>query len=188
LTDDSYKRIHATPYRNLSEPALALAKLWKLPTLPPLDLREREWVYFLQSQVEPRLIKIGRTRHLKWRVLGIQTQSPVALKLVAAVSAPAGTEQILHQVLHEHRCHGEWFLPESQVLALIAVLPKGSAISHDLVKSLAPGIDCDAIFLRMTLRKGEGGQLDRVPLSSVTDARDQILKDRARAARKKLRK
>jgi len=140
------------PIRNVHPLSLALARFWQMPDVAKLDLRHREWLYALRADTDPGLIKLGRARELKARMIGIQTQCPVALKLIAACSAPAGTKAILHQLLAEDRQHGEWFLPSAGVLEIVAKLPKGGMLTPSAVHDLAPGIDCQALFLAASRR------------------------------------
>lgn len=72
-----------------------------------------EIVYFVQP-VEGGLVKIGSTFDMKRRLAGLQTGSPVVLRVVAY--APGFGSRALEKYFHRHfatlRRHGEWFDPE----------------------------------------------------------------------------
>lgn len=127
LTSVSDTNIRTPTEAKALTPSEALARLWTLPEttkLPP----SREWIYFLQTQTDPKLIKIGKSQELRWRVITIQHMCPIALKLVGAVSAPAGTEQVLHAKFRDLRYFGEWFFASAQLLEFIKSLPKGESL------------------------------------------------------------
>jgi hypothetical protein len=100
-------------------------------------------------------------------MIGIQTQSPVALKLVAACSAPAGTKAILHEVVAADRQHGEWFLPSPAVLGIVAKLPKGGLLTPAAVRDLAPGVDCEAQFLASRRRSRSREERERAASNAI---------------------
>jgi hypothetical protein len=109
-----------------------------LPKLPKLPLG-REWTYFLRADCEAKLVKIGHSVNLKWRLTGLQTQCPVQLSLIGLVQAPAGTELVLHETLATSRAHGEWFRPTPELEAIRAAMPKAASIeTPDLVRIVAP--------------------------------------------------
>lgn len=109
----------------------ALRKFWRLPTdsLPWM----REWVYFLESHTSPPLVKIGKTQSVRWRMVCLQSQCPVALTLIGCISAPAGTEKVIHAKFKDIRQHGEWFLKTDHLREFIRSLPKGEAMPIDSV-------------------------------------------------------
>jgi len=143
----------------IDSPAAAIKQLWRFPKLKKPDLRFREWVYFLRASTEPTLIKIGRTRNVQWRLLGLQCGSPVLLRLMALVDAPAGTEHILHRCFADERQHGEWFLASERLLTMIRGLPKaGGKLETEDVVRIAQGIDCYSYFERAMERKSPNGR------------------------------
>lgn len=159
---------------NVTEVSVAMRRIWQLPHGPTLDLRKREWIYFLAGA---DLIKIGRARALRWRLLGIQSQCPVPLTLLHYASAPAGSEAVLHELLDAHRVHGEWFMPEP-VLALVSQLPRDyGPLTPRRVMMLAPGIDCRRHFLAAAVRKGANGRDETIKLSRI----ESFIKREARA-------
>jgi hypothetical protein len=125
---------------------LSLPKVRKPP-------KGREWTYFLRADCEARLLKIGNSVHLKWRLTGLQTQCPVQLSLVGLVQAPAGTEFVLHEALSESRAHGEWFRPTPAVERIRRALPKAESIeTPDLIRLVEPlGVSKDRV-LELLLR------------------------------------
>jgi hypothetical protein len=113
-------------------------KFRNLPKLERLPLG-REWTYFLRADCEAKLVKIGHSTNLKWRLAGLQTQCPVQLSLIGLVQSPAGTEFILHEALASSRAHGEWFRPTHELEMVRAALPKAASIeTPDLVKIVSP--------------------------------------------------
>lgn len=121
-----------------SVPRLVENRFLKLPHLRRIkDGERREWVYFVQCEVSPGLIKIGHASNLKWRLTGLQTQCPVQLKLVGAVIAPAGAEFCLHEIFKAERQHGEWFLPSDRLRKEIARLPQGKHIQTEDLQEIA---------------------------------------------------
>lgn len=112
-------------------------KFSAMPKLAKLQ-KGREWVYFLRADCEARLVKIGHSTNLKWRLTGLQTQCPVQLSLVGLVHAPAGTEFVLHEALSESRAHGEWFRPTPDLELVRNAIPKAGGIeTPQLVKIVA---------------------------------------------------
>ena len=114
----------------------AIARFWQMPKMDPLPYT-REWVYFLESQIDPPLIKIGKTRDLRWRLITLQYMSPVALRLVGAITGPAGTERVLHVKFAPLRQHGEWFVKNEQLAQFISGLPKGEKLPPGVAEGWA---------------------------------------------------
>jgi hypothetical protein len=104
-------------------------------------------VYFLRADCEARLVKIGHSVNLKWRLTGLQTQCPVQLRLVGLVQAPAGTEFVLHEALSSSKAHGEWFRPTRDLESVRAALPKAEGIEAPrLVEIVEPlGVTADRV-------------------------------------------
>jgi hypothetical protein len=126
-----------------------------MPKMTPLNAREREWVYFLEADCQPALVKIGKTSDLKWRILTLQHMSPVTLTLVGAISGPLGIETIMHRKFADLRQHGEWFLIDAGLREFIDALPKGGPLPAELVTQWAAEhqIDLDALKLKGLERK-----------------------------------
>jgi len=120
-------------------------KFDEIPSLPDLDLRTSEYVYFVESDTDCNLIKIGRTESLKRRLQSLQAACPVQLRVIAAIRAPAGTELLFHQMFASARVHGEWFFPTTEVLTLVKALPKMGTLSHKQVREVCEMHGCDAL-------------------------------------------
>ena len=121
------------PYPSSPTAPEALTRLKALPRQPPLPL-DREWVFALQANLAPPLVRIAAARHLRWSVLAAQYNCPVALKLIAVAKAPAGTERVLRAKFREFNQHGGWFYLHEQLRAFLAQLPKGTDIPPSQVQ------------------------------------------------------
>lgn len=117
-------------------------KFENVPSLPDLDIRTSEYVYFVESDSPFKLIKIGRTESLRRRLLGLQAGCPVQLKAIAVIRAPAGTETLFHWMFAKARAHGEWFLPTVELIEFAGQLPKMGALAHDEVRALCESKGC----------------------------------------------
>lgn len=62
-------------------------------------------------------IKFGLTENVEARLAGLQSGSPLELRVVGAVSARRSLERRILLHLRPHRCWGEWFRPEPPVVA-----------------------------------------------------------------------
>lgn len=111
-------------------------KFTRLPKLARL-VQGREWVYFLRADCEARLVKIGHSINLKWRLMSLQTQSPVQLNLIGLVHAPAGTEFVIHEALDASRSHGEWFRPTDDLETVRKALPRAGGIETPQLVEIA---------------------------------------------------
>lgn len=81
------------------------------------------WTYFVQSQSQPHLVKIGTTTSTPIdRLSNLQTGSPVPLKLLWAFKGIQLMEPFLHIVFKEFWTHGEWFKPAPKLGALVKAL------------------------------------------------------------------
>lgn len=77
-------------------------------------------VYFVQS-VDGGLIKIGIASNVAARLSGMQTGSPVKLRVIGVIpDARSTVEAELHERFATARRHGEWFEPTPELLAYIA--------------------------------------------------------------------
>ena len=65
-------------------------------------------LYFIQSDLTG-MIKIGRSKNPKKRLLQLQTGNPNKLRLVAFFKGMGWQEKILHERLSFYRLEGEWF-------------------------------------------------------------------------------
>jgi len=75
-------------------------------------------VYFVLA-TESLLIKIGRAKNVRKRLMALQTQSPCELKLLTSMRAHQAIEPYLHKQLADSRAHGEWFRADDRVLSVV---------------------------------------------------------------------
>lgn len=106
----------ATVY-NLYADELKLEK-WKI--LDPLDAKWLRYIYFVQSEADPHLIKIGKSSNIQRRLAGLRSTSPVPIKPVGLLIAPDWMELRLHDLFDEYRAHGEWFEPGERLIGFLA--------------------------------------------------------------------
>jgi hypothetical protein len=139
-------------------------KFRKIPSLPDLDLRTSEYVYFVESDTPAKLIKIGRSESLKKRLMGLQMVSPVQLRLIAAVRAPSGTEFLLHNVFASARAHGEWFIPTTQLIELAKQLPKMGTLTHEDVRQICAARGCDELLISKAFMRSDRYKKRRLTL------------------------
>ncbi len=70
------------------------------------------WIYFAKGQTT-NIIKVGRTIHIRQRLIGLCTEAGERFQLLAAVpSIHLEAEQVFHRLLAKHRVEGkgrEWF-------------------------------------------------------------------------------
>lgn len=62
----------------------------------------------------------------------LQTGSPLKLEIIGEIEAPAGFEPMLHDILKEHRAHGEWFNATTEVLDVVEALINGDTDVYEL--------------------------------------------------------
>ena len=133
-------------------------KFRNIPSLPDLDLRTSEYVYFVESDTPGKLIKIGKTESLRQRLMLLQGTCPVQLTLIGVIRAPCGTESLFHALLALSRAHGEWFYPSTEVMELAGQLPKLGTLDHTEIRDLCVSRGCShlqvtAAFNRRSKRK-----------------------------------
>lgn len=107
--------------------------------LPPtIDLHPatREWVYFVEAELPEPIIKIGKASNLKKRLISVQGNSPVQLKLIGAANCPAGSEGLLHLAFAQERLFGEWFSPTPTLLTFIKSLPSGGMVEFQHIRAI----------------------------------------------------
>lgn len=76
------------------------------------------YVYFIQG-IDGGRIKIGWAKRPGVRLRELQTGSPVALRIVAAMPGDRSAERDQHKKWEQHRAYGEWFYPAPQLLDFI---------------------------------------------------------------------
>lgn len=64
-------------------------------------------IYFIQSH--NRYLKIGTTINVESRIKGLQTGSPIKLKVVGILDGSYATEAGLHDMFNHLHHNGEWF-------------------------------------------------------------------------------
>lgn len=74
-------------------------------------------VYVIQAN--GYYVKIGRAQNIRDRIRGMQTASPVPLRLLAIASHNPNDERAIHQRLKTSRVRGEWFHLDEQVVSFI---------------------------------------------------------------------
>lgn len=72
------------------------------------------YVYFIQA-VDGGPIKIGYGADVTARLNGLQTGSPVTLRIIGICEGDRELEQKLHKELAAHHVRGEWFRPVPEV-------------------------------------------------------------------------
>ena len=77
-------------------------------------------IYFIQAATGTGLIKIGYSNDCEARLRSMQTGSPIQLTLLAVLPGSRKREQQVHRYWSVYRAHGEWFQPDTRLLAEIA--------------------------------------------------------------------
>ena len=81
-----------------------------------LKFKFNSWIYFIQAENSPYLVKIGRTlRPPKYRLEALKTSSPVSLRTVLILRSFPQLETLLHLAFTPWRQHGEWFRPSFEI-------------------------------------------------------------------------
>lgn len=96
---------------------------WAQPRTPTMDFKLEnepayqmalpveagaEVVYFIHAP-EVRRVKIGYSTDVEKRLIGLQTSSPCALRLIKIIPGGKDLEQRLHYRFRAHHVDGEWF-------------------------------------------------------------------------------
>jgi len=79
-------------------------------------------IYFLATESEPTLFKVGFTSgNVFKRMKSIQTGCPYKLSVYATVNGNQSTEREIHQRFNDYKLNGEWFrLPKSSLDILLS--------------------------------------------------------------------
>ena len=91
---------------------------WGLPPGAPSCVRKQPYVYFVQN--EDGYIKIGFTRHIKSRLVRMQIDNCMKLKLIGKVKGGQELESKLHRKFKQYRKRGEWFGAVPELLEYIS--------------------------------------------------------------------
>jgi hypothetical protein len=141
------------PYSSITADSLGLAKAfahspldqYRLPrylramaeanagVIPVFDPEENtitnDQVYFLRVGEGP--IKIGTSANIPQRYRSIQANCPFSLRVVALMGGGRDVEAQMHRRFAQFRMHGEWFMPEPELLAHVEALNGGPASASD---------------------------------------------------------
>lgn len=66
------------------------------------------YCYFVHARCTP-MIKIGMSLDPEKRIYDLRNMSPLPLRVIGLFQGGRSLEKHLHEQLHEHRAHGEWF-------------------------------------------------------------------------------
>lgn len=105
------KEIASRPVRWIKKPLIKLS-----------PKNKKGFVYFLQTEDEAGLIKIGFTeKKSSIRVSSLKTSCPYNLKLLLSIEGTLGIENYIHTKFNKDRVrkNGEWFYPSLELLAHI---------------------------------------------------------------------
>jgi Meiotically up-regulated gene 113 len=108
---------------------------WKRSRHEPSEPMTGGFIYVIRG--DHNLIKVGITTNPRARLSSLRTASafPIDYSYLAAITGNSGAEieHSVHQLLEQHRCHGEWFdvAPEMAVAAI-------SGTAHKLGYPLLP--------------------------------------------------
>ena len=91
---------------------------WGLSSGTPSCVRKQPYVYFVQN--EDGYIKIGTTRHLKSRLVRMQIDNCMKIKLIGKIKGGRELESNLHRKFKPYRKRGEWFEGSPELLEYIA--------------------------------------------------------------------
>lgn len=75
-------------------------------------------VYFIQA--DNGYIKIGYTQDVAARIETLRGLSPTPLHLIGTITGTLSTERKLHSRFSHCRDHGEWFRPDTDLIAFIS--------------------------------------------------------------------
>lgn len=76
-------------------------------------------VYFIQSTLDPKPIKIGFTKSISSRFKNLQREFKDPLIILGTIPGGFKTEREIHEKFNSFRIYGEWFLPDQSILNFI---------------------------------------------------------------------
>ena len=91
-------------------------------------------VYFIAA-IGTDLVKVGHARNVKSRFSSLACASPLKLRLLATIPGGSTKERELHDLLAEHRSHGEWFRRCALLDDLIAAADKPAKMAKVAARS-----------------------------------------------------
>jgi hypothetical protein len=94
-------------------------------------------IYFVQH-VRLSTIKIGWTRNLNRRLVGLRAEAGSAVRVLAVMSGTRFDETAIHDYLSRCQAAGEWFWPMEPVLRFIARKARRWDGSDDIVDRRYP--------------------------------------------------
>jgi len=80
-------------------------------------LQKQPYVYFVQN--EDGFVKIGTTRHVKSRLVRMQIDNCMKIKLIGKMKGGFDLEAELHKRFKKYRKRGEWFHPAPELIEYI---------------------------------------------------------------------
>jgi hypothetical protein len=91
---------------------------------------ERPCMVYVARAVGTDLVKIGASRKVQERLLGLQTGCPHTLELMGLLPGGYSLETFLHSMLKHRSVRGEWYqITDEEVHALLSIeFPEGLAI------------------------------------------------------------
>ena len=104
-----------------------------------LDLSGKtSYVYFIRLG-DDGPIKIGYTKNIKRRLITIQVDNPLLVRLIAVMVGGRKEEYQLHRIYSKYRLYGEWFEPSSELLGFISQFDSLNIVSADFQNPIKKG-------------------------------------------------
>jgi hypothetical protein len=96
--------------------------------------KQIRYVYFVEAQTLG-LIKIGWTHDVKRRMVSLQIDCPVPIKLLGTLKEEVGlTEGIIHRIFKQTRIRGEWFRDHAILRQFIEDNKMGRKSKNDRIR------------------------------------------------------
>lgn len=129
------------------------------------------YVYFIRPVGMIGPIKIGCSHNPEQRRRQLRLCSPVDLEVVGAIEGGLGDEYAVQAYLADHQSHGEWFLANSQVLAVIDQLLSGRIAVNDLGRDGKSPCKARGKWSAARRRAHEQSRVDPKPAKRLKEAR-----------------
>lgn len=95
-----------------------------------------EFVYFAQAKWdEGVLVKIGYSKHPRWRKKELSSIHGREIELLVYVSGDKVTEATLHEMFKQYHAHGEWFVPKRKMYRLLAYCVEHSQLPAAVIEA-----------------------------------------------------